>query len=120
MLDRLCEAALPGKSQCFQRSAARAGGISIRHDVDGNVCLLHALGRHAHADLCQKPLLKFLTGFENATTYDQGIGVKGIHHLIEEKSKGVGLNPENLFAHGIPLIREAAHVFSRLMWFLLC
>ena len=84
-----------------------------------DVGLLGPLGRHPDADFCQEPSLEFKTGFQDTATDDQGIRVEGIHHFVEKESQGMGLDPENLFAHGIALIREAANEFGRLMRFLL-
>jgi hypothetical protein len=42
--------------------------------------------------------------FQAHRPHDQGIWVEGIHHFVEKKSQGVGLNPEDFFPHGIALI----------------
>jgi hypothetical protein len=63
------------------------------------------LGGHARADLFNKPTLEPLTSFESAATYDQGIGIERIYHLIEEKSQGMSLHAENVPAESIALIR---------------
>jgi hypothetical protein len=63
--------------------------------------------------------LEFLTSFQDPAADDYGIRVKRIHDFVEKEPQGVGLNPENLFAHGIALIREAANEFGCLVRFLL-
>jgi hypothetical protein len=87
--------------------------------MNGNVGLLLPLSRHSNPDLCQEPVLEWLTSFKDTAADDQGIRVEGIHHFVEKKSQGVGLNPENFFAHGIALVRQATNEFGCLMPFLL-
>jgi hypothetical protein len=87
--------------------------------VDRNIGLFLPLGRHPSPDLCQKPALKFLTSLQYSATDDQGIWVESIYHFVEKQSKRVGLNPENLFAHRVALIRQAADGFGRLVRVLL-
>ena len=116
----LREAALSGKFQRFQGCAPRPGRVAIGHHMNRNVRLFLALIRHARADLSQKPLLEFRAGFEDTTSHDQSIGVESIYHFIEKQSQRVSLNPKNLFAQGIALVRQPANELGRLMSILFC
>src|ERR1700735_1115239 len=114
------ESALSGKFQRLQGCAPGPGRIAVGHHMNRNVRLFLALIRHAGADLSQKPLLEFRAGFKDTTAHDQSIGVESIDHFIEKQSQRVSLNPKNLFAHGISLVRQPANELGRLMSILFC
>ena len=111
----LGEAAVAGELQGFDGGASGAGGVAVRHHVDGNAGLLLALGGHGGADLCDKPILELLAGFEGASADDEGVGVEGVHHLVEEETQGVGLHAENFPAERVALLRHAAHQLGGLV-----
>jgi len=77
--------------------------------------LLFALRWHSGADSGDESILKMLFGFEGASADDEGVGVEGIYHLVEEETEGVGLYPKNFFAQRISLFCEAADEFGCLV-----
>ena len=83
--------------------------------MDWSGGLLLALRRHCGTNLFNKPVLKFLARLQSATTDNERVGVKRVHHLVEEKTQGMGLHSENFYAQRIALVRQTAHEFSRLM-----
>ena len=64
---------------------------------------------------CDKPILKMLSGFEGASADDEGVGVEGVYHLVEEETQGVGLYPENFFAQRVALFCQATDQFGCLV-----
>ena len=77
--------------------------------------MFFALRGHGDADLGDEPVLKWLGGFECASANDEGVGVEGVYHLVEEETEGVGLHAKNFFAQRVALFRKAADEFGGLV-----
>lgn len=92
---------MAGVVERFDGGSAGAGGIAVGHDVDGDGGLLVALIGHAGADFRDKPLLEFGPGFDGSAADDEGVGVEGVDHDVEEEAEGVGLDLEDGAAHFI-------------------
>ena len=80
----------------LQRGTASASGIAVWHDVDRDRAGLIPAWIQGRADLRQEPLLEFRCGLNRATADDEGVGVEGGDHLIEEQSESLGLCGEKV------------------------
>src|ERR1019366_7440088 len=49
--------------------------------------------------LAGEPALEFFARLQRTAAHNQGIGVEGVHHFIEEESQGVGLHAKDVDAH---------------------
>ncbi len=76
--------------------------------MDRNAAGFFPLAGHGRADLGNEPLLEFGSGFNSAAADDEGIGVEGADHLIEEQGEGMGLGGEELAGERVALFGEAA------------
>src|SRR2546427_3957744 len=73
------------------------------------ISLLFPLGRHALANLFDKPALEVLTGFDGTSSYDQGVRIESIDHFVEKKPQPVRLDAENIARERIALVRHTSH-----------
>ena len=81
--------------------------------MDRDVGLLGTLRRHAGANLAEDPLLKVRRGLDGAATDDERVGIEDVHHLVEEHPQRARLYPEDVPAHHVAGLREAAHALGR-------
>ena len=51
--------------------------------------------------------LERVARLDGAAADDQGIGVEGVHHLVEEEAERVSLDAEDVAAHRIAAFGEA-------------
>ena len=72
------------EAQRFDRRTASPGRIAVGHDVDWDIGLLFALGRHTGTDLVDEPPLEVSAGFDRAPTNNQCVRVERIDHFVEE------------------------------------
>ena len=66
----------------FERRAARAGRIAIRHQLD-SWDLLFTLNRHAGPHFVDKPVAKRDGGFHGPAADQKTVGVEHVDHLID-------------------------------------
>src|ERR1035438_1914853 len=109
------EIGFAGKFQRLESCTTSARGVAIRHHVNRDVGLLFSLNPHSDANLIHEPALKFRARFYHAAAHDQGVRVEGVDHLIEKQSKRPRLDPENLLAHRIALLRHSAYAIGSLV-----
>src|ERR1039457_5978674 len=109
------EIGFAGKSQCFESCATSARGVAIWHHVNRDVGLLFSLGSHSDANLIHEPALKFWARLYYTAANDQGVRVEGVDHLIKKQSQRPRLDPEDLPAHRIALLRQSAYAIGGLV-----
>src|SRR5262249_54809845 len=66
--------------------AASAGGVAVRHHMNGNIRLLPPLRRHAGPNLGNERALETVSGLDRPAADNQGVRIEGVHHLVEEQT----------------------------------
>src|SRR5579883_2365988 len=82
--------------------------------MNGYIGLLDSLLRHCGSHFGKEPLLELRSGLERASADQQGIGVEGVDHGVEEQTQRVRLNAEHFAAERVAFFRQAAHLTCRL------
>jgi len=93
--------------ESLEGSAAGTGSVAVGHDVDGDGSGFLPIGGKGAANLGEEPLLEVGSGFDGATADDEGVGVEGGDHLIEEERQSMCLRGKELAGEGIAFFGEA-------------
>src|SRR5437870_5721901 len=91
----------------FERRAARAGRIAVRHQLDPGD-LFFTLNRHAGSHFADEPVAKRSGRFHGPAANQERVGVEHVDHLIDEQAERARLHPENLESHRVSAVGQAA------------